>query len=193
MLRVGLFGGTFDPVHNGHISIARSFLDSGLIDELWVLLTPFPPHKSDQKHTSYELRYKMLKEGLAGMERCKILTIENELPKPSYTSKTIEFLRRKHPETIFFYCLGQDNLVQFHTWKHHKEILEQVELIVAHRPGESHDDVNEYILKRTRFVDHKPVQVSSSDIRKKIKRGENVSDMLPDAVFSIIEKEQLYR
>ncbi len=135
----------------------------------------------------------MLKAAISELEGSRILTIENELPKPSFTHQTIKYLKETHPGKEFFYCMGQDSLAQFHTWKHHNKILEDVELIVAHRPGESHDDVSGDILSKSRFVDHSPVEASSSAIREKISNGEPVTDLLPEAVLDIIEKEQLYR
>lgn len=189
--RIGLFGGTFDPVHNGHLSIAHSFLESNLIDELWVLLTPYPPHKN-QNQTSYNIRLHMLQKAFAGIQNLSIKTIENELPKPSYSVQTIRYLKKKHPNKTYLYCMGEDSLVHFHTWKFYEEILQECELIVAHRPGETHADVEEKILQRTHFVDHTPLDISSSEIRKKIAGGNSISDQVPEEVVKVIEKEQLY-
>ncbi|MEQ8525569.1 nicotinate (nicotinamide) nucleotide adenylyltransferase [Gracilimonas sp.] len=189
--RIGLFGGTFDPVHNGHLSIAHSFLESKLIDELWVLLTPYPPHKS-QDQTDYDMRLLMLREAFSGIQNLSIKTIENELPKPSYSVQTIRYLKKKHPNQTYLYCMGEDSLAYFHTWKYYEEILEECELIVARRPGETHTEVEDKILKRTHFVDHTPLDISSSEIRKKIARGSSISDQVPEEVVKVIEKEQLY-
>ncbi|WP_421774637.1 nicotinate (nicotinamide) nucleotide adenylyltransferase [Gracilimonas sp.] len=190
--RIGLFGGTFDPVHNGHISIARSFLQSDLIDELWILLTPHPPHKSGEFQTAYELRFKMLKKVFSGEKKVFIKTIENELPKPSYSVQTIRYLKEHHSDNTYFYCMGEDSLVQFHTWKYYEEILEECKLLVAQRPGESHEEVAENILKRAHFIDHTPLDVSSSEIRENVANGVSIIDQVPKEVIKVIEKEQLY-
>ena len=100
-MRIGLFGGTFDPVHNGHISIVRSFLQSGYIDELWILLTPVPPHKLNKEHVSYEHRKEMLHLAFQDIDRVRISTIEQTLPKPSYTVQTVTHLAQKYPEDEF--------------------------------------------------------------------------------------------
>jgi nicotinate-nucleotide adenylyltransferase len=191
--RIGLFGGTFDPVHNGHLSIAQSFLKSEYIGELWVLLTPYPPHKQSQRQTSYNTRLKMLKTGFQSMEYVSIETIENKLPKPSYTVQTVRYLKNKFPDAEFHYCMGEDSLAQFHTWKFYEDILAECKLLVAQRPGESHQKVEPQILARTHFVEHQPLDISSSRIREEIKRGRGVSESIPKEVLKIIEKEQLYK
>lgn len=193
MSRIGLFGGTFDPVHNGHVSIARSFLNSGLIDELWVLLTPFPPHKNEQNHVSYQTRLTMLKSALGDLDHIKIVTVEKDLPKPSYTYQTIHHLIEQFPNHTFYYCMGQDSLVNFHMWKFYDKILDQVDLIVAQRPGEHLDNVTMKILKQTVFVDHEPINISSSEIREYNKLGQPIDHLIPEAVFQIINQDQLYQ
>lgn len=190
--RIGLFGGTFDPVHNGHLAIARSFLDTGRIDELWILLTPFPPHKTSKDQASYELRYDMLKAAFSEFEFVKILTIENELPKPSYSIRSIRYLKENHPAKEFYFCMGEDSLANFNTWKHYQHILEEVRLMVAYRPGTDHTGVDNDILKRTQFVDHVPVDISSSKVREAIQLNKNLEELLPQKVIEIIHKESLY-
>ena len=190
--RIGLFGGTFDPVHNGHVAIAKSFLESDLIDELWILLTPHPPHKNRENQTTYNIRLEMLNKAFSEVNRVFVKTIENELPKPSYSVQTIRYLKEHYPENTYYYCMGEDSLSQFHTWKFYEEILNECELLVAQRPGETHKDVEEKILKRTRFVDHTPLDVSSSQIRENVAAGIPINDLVPKEVVKVIEKEQLY-
>lgn len=191
-LRIGLFGGTFDPVHNGHVSIAESFLSSGEIDELWVLLTPYPPHKQEITSASYELRLKMLNAAFKGMNSLKISSIENELPKPSYSIQTIRALKKDHRNVSFYYCMGEDNLANFHEWRSFEDIMEECKLLVARRPGVTHEDVKPRILENTHFVSHTPLEISSTQIRKMVEREKEIRDLVPDKVLSIIENEQLY-
>src|SRR5690554_3641750 len=107
--RIGLLGGTFNPVHNGHIAIAKAFLGSGEIDKLWVLLTSFPPHKKGDEFVSYELRHKMLKAAFSGLNNISVSTIEQTLPKPNYTIHTVRHLKEKYPEFSFLFCMGEDS------------------------------------------------------------------------------------
>ncbi|MAL16428.1 MAG: nicotinate (nicotinamide) nucleotide adenylyltransferase [Balneola sp.] len=190
--RIGLFGGTFDPVHNGHLSIAESFLQSGLIDELWVLLTPFPPHKQDVNQTPYDTRLQLLETAFEGISNLSIKTIENRLPKPSYSVQTIRHLKGEYPDATFYYCMGEDSLAYFHTWKYYTEILEECDLLVAKRPGVSHDEVEDQILRSTHFVSHTPLEISSSSIKEQIQKGDSIAGLVPKSVHKIIEKEQLY-
>ncbi len=192
-MRIGLFGGTFDPVHNGHLSIADSFLKSGKIDQLWVLLTPFPPHKTDENHVSYENRLRMLKQAFEGKDNISILTVENELPKPSYSFNTIKHLKEvNNPDYQFYFCMGEDNLAKFNTWKFHEKILEEADLLVAKRPGADHSQVKNYILESTTFVSHEPLDASSSKIKEAIREDDKLKEMLPKKVLDFIRKEALY-
>lgn len=191
--RIGLFGGTFDPVHNGHVSIADSFLKCGLIDELWVLLTPFPPHKQTENQVPYTIRLTLLEAAFGDTPKLSINTIENRLPKPSYSVQTIRHLKDEYPDATFYYCMGEDSLAHFHTWKYYAEILEECELLVAKRPGVSHDEVEDRILSRTHFVSHTPLEISSSSIKERVDSGKSIKELLPKTVHKIIEKEQLYR
>ena len=190
MKRIGLFGGSFDPVHNGHIEAVNSFLESGLIDEIWILLTPAPPHKPDQKKTDFEHRYNMLKLAFQESDNIKISDIEKDLPKPSYTLQTIHHLKTKNPDYTFFLCLGEDSLQYFHKWHKYHDILEECTLLVVDRPGSDHGDVDSYILEKSIFVDHKPMNISSTEIR----RGPNSATImkLPDDVLNYIQKNNLY-
>lgn len=188
--RVGIFGGSFDPVHNGHISVVKSFLKSGLIDELLVLLTPNPPHKNSEG-TDFEHRLKMLKLAFRGIEKAVVSDLERKLPSPSYTVQTIEYLQKKNPDTNYFYCLGEDSIKDFHTWHRYSEILERVPILVAERPGFSSEGIDDDILERTIFVDHNPVDMSSTKVRNH--KNEDRFSNLPEIVKKYIHDHNLYQ
>ncbi len=191
--RIGLLGGTFDPVHNGHLGIFQSFLDSTYIDELWVLLTPDPPHKLDKNHTAYEHRAAMLNSATKESARIFISTIENHLPRPSYTIQTIKALKQEYPHYTFLYCLGGDSLSSFHLWKEYEQILKEVLLLVAKRPDYDHSNVASKILDKTTFIEHKPISVSSSDIRNLVRHRNSISDLVPQQVEDYILSKNLYK
>jgi nicotinate-nucleotide adenylyltransferase len=188
--RIGIYGGSFDPVHNGHVFAVHSFLNSGLIDEVWVLLTPYPPHKTDQSKTGYQHRFEMLKLAFEAVDNVHIKTVENELPSPSYTLQTLEHLEKTHPSHTFFLCLGEDSIQHFHTWHRYRDILKKCTIIVVERPGFNSSDVDKSILEKSIFIDHYPVDISSSQIREN-KNGEE--SKVPQSVAGYIEKHQLYR
>ncbi|WP_069131786.1 nicotinate (nicotinamide) nucleotide adenylyltransferase [Rhodohalobacter halophilus] len=190
MKRIGLFGGSFDPVHNGHVEAVKSFLNSGFIDEVWILLTPDPPHKSGQVLNRFEHRLEMLKLAFRSLNRVKISQIETELPKPSYTLRTIEHLKNRYPDHLFYLCLGEDSLQTFHQWYKYREIIGECSLIVVDRPGADHSEVAPEILEETIFVEHQPQDISSTEIRSK--PGSRVKRKLPADVQAYIQKNNLY-
>lgn len=157
---------------------------------MWVLLTPDPPHKTDQIKTDFEHRYNMLKLAFQESDHTKISDLENELPKPSYTLQTIHHLKAKHPSYTFFLCLGEDSLQAFHKWHKYDEILEECTLLVVDRPGSDHTGVESEILEKTIFVDHMPMNISSTEIRQAPDSSTVMN--VPDDVLNYIQKHNLY-
>ncbi len=194
--RTGIFGGSFDPVHTGHISLARSFLSSGLIQRLLILLTPDPPHKKAENKTDYEDRLAMLRIAFQNFEKIEISTLERQLPSPSYTLQTIEYLQQTNPDTLFYLCIGEDSLVQFHEWYKYKEILKRVDLIVAERPGYDWKSAFDEIRESAILIDHQPVDVSSTEVREEMQKNSSESiekNRLPEGVQRYIEEKELYQ
>lgn len=190
--RIGLLGGTFDPVHFGHLSIVRSFLTSGRIDQLWILPSSNPPHKEEESLTAFGYRKQMLKAAFAEFEDVLISDIERNLSGPSYTIRTLEFLKERFPDPVFYLCIGEDSLSGFESWYKADEILEQCELLVAKRPNSGNNKVKQEVLAKVHFIEHKPVEISSTVLRNRLKRGEDVSNYIPEAVLQIIRKHKLY-
>lgn len=188
--RIGVFGGSFDPVHQGHNHIVKNFLDSGVIDEILITLTPDPPHKNSHIQAPFNHRLKMLELEFNGFERVIISDLEQSLPKPSYTLQTIHSLKKSHPEITYFLCLGEDSLVNFHKWYRYRILLDEISLLVARRPGYSSESVAKEILDRTIFINNPEMDVSSSDIRG---RFSHKSDELSAKVEEYIQKHNLYK
>lgn len=189
---VGLLGGSFDPVHKGHIAIAESFLNSGIISKLWILLTPDPPHKTQQVLCDFEHRYKMLKKAFRDFDNVVIKDIENKLPKPSYTVRTLKHLAEKYPDHEFYLCMGEDSVADFTKWKDWKEILEYCELLVARRPTADAMELDPAVAGKTHFIDHEPIEMSSTDIRERVAEGKDISTFVPEQVEDIIHEANLY-
>jgi len=190
---IGLFGGTFDPVHNGHISISKAFLNSGLIDELWILLTPDPPHKQNSVHAPYADREQMLNLAFTDEKRVRISTVENTLPSPSYSIQTIRHLKKQYPDYTFYLCIGGDSLTSFHKWYKYREILNECELIVAHRPGFDVSDIPIEIKNKAHLINNRPLDISSTEIRNHCNKGENIGDLVPNSVAVYIKDKKLYQ
>lgn len=187
--RIGILGGSFDPVHCGHVRIASSFLTSGLIDTLLILLSPYPPHKQNREQAAFSHRFEMLKLAFRGIERVEISDLEKKLEKPSYTLHTLEYLQKENPETLYYLCLGEDSLQHFDEWYKYRKILKKADLLVAERPGFDKSGVDKEILEHAIFVEHDPYPISSTAIRK---LRVNIKEDLPNAVAAYIEKNNLY-
>lgn len=190
---IGVFGGTFDPVHNGHLAIARSFIDSGYIDELWVLLSPYPPHKKENGFASYALRLKMLQQVFKPSRNIRVSDLELHFPKPSYTIQTLEHLKKSHPDYAFYLCLGKDSFYSFTSWHRWEDILDHCRLLVADRPVSEKPNLPDKLVRHSQFVEHDALAISSSEIRKKIQTQEPVDHLLPQSLLEIIEDENLYK
>ncbi|MEX0994578.1 MAG: nicotinate (nicotinamide) nucleotide adenylyltransferase [Balneolaceae bacterium] len=191
--RIGILGGSFDPVHNGHILIARSFLKSKVIHQLLITPAPSPPHKRGLSAT-FSHRYEMLKLAFQDEKRILISDIENNLPEPSYTLRTIETLQQKHPDNLFYLCMGGDSLAGLTSWYKYQQIMDKVSLLVAERPGVNHLEIAEHIKENAIFADHSPFEVSSTFIREERTGHQRVENLpLPDKVAEYISNHHLYR
>lgn len=190
---IGLFGGTFNPVHHGHLSIAESFLDSGFITRLWILLTPDPPHKQESSQLAFQRRLEMVEAVFDKQSNIEICTIENKLPRPSYTSQTVRYLRKTYPGKRFWLCIGEDSLNNFKEWYQWEEILEQCELLVAKRPATDKVALDDRINNKARFISHQPVNISSTAVRRRVAEGKDITGLVPAEVKKIIEANHLYK
>jgi|AntAceMinimDraft_1070359.scaffolds.fasta_scaffold04756_8 nicotinate-nucleotide adenylyltransferase len=200
---VGIFGGTFDPPHLGHLSLIQSFLDFPKIDELWVIPALESPHKVGEVSSSFDHRYQMCKVAFSGIENLFLKDIEASFPKPSYTFRTLQYLKEHHSACEFVLCLGLDSLYSFNRWVKWEAIINENKLIVAERKGILRKEVEKKIVTSTEFIEaHKAVDFSSSEIRlyiNKLAFFQDISDEklqqlgLNADVFSYIEKHDLYK
>lgn len=192
-MRIGIFGGAFDPVHHGHVQIANSFLESNIIDKLLILPTPASPHKDTSEQTAFRHRYDMLKLAFQQNRRIVVSDLETQLSKPSYTLRTIEYLQKTNPEVIYYLCIGEDSLTSFNKWWKYDEIIKRVPLVVASRPDADSSDVSQSVLDRTLFVDHSDIDISSTQIRERARESDSrLSNLVPNVVAQFIFKKNLY-
>lgn len=191
--RIGLFGGTFDPVHKGHLSAASSFLDSTLIDSLWILLNPAPPHKPDAEFAPYSCRLAMLRKAFKTNQRIRISDVEANLPKPSYTIQTLQHLTNSFPDFTFYLCIGYDSFATFKSWYQWEQILTLSTLLVVDRPSGGAEPADPKLSDHVIFIEHQPMKVSSSEIRTKIVEGKSIDRLVPPSVIRFIEEKGLYK
>lgn len=208
--RIGLFGGTFDPIHNGHLRLAESALQECSLDTVLFLPAAYPPHKPALRLTSFSHRAEMIRLALHGRKMYEYSLIEAELPSPSYTVATIRYLNRHFAEEKeFFFLTGIDAFLEIQTWKDFEEILHSVSFIVSEREGDFEglkDNLacalgyfregrrwkNAEGRKTVFFLDRPPLAISSSDIRREVRARHSVCGLVPDAVETYILAHELY-
>jgi nicotinate-nucleotide adenylyltransferase len=190
--RVGLFGGSFDPVHNAHLALARLALAQLALDELrWI-----PAGLAWQKERALSAaadRCAMLRLAL-GVEPRFVLD-ESEVGRsgPSYTIDTVRALHQLHPQTQWFLLIGQDQYAGLHSWRDWRELLSLVTLVVAGRPGAPLTAAAEVAAFACQFLPLPPMPISATEVRARSARGENIADLVPPSVARYIDQHRLYR
>lgn len=192
MQKIGLFFGSFNPVHHGHLILAQHLAEEGDLDEVWMVLSPHNPHKERKSLAPDHDRLELLELALAGHKKLRTCDIEFYLPKPSYTIDTLVHLGEKHPDTEFVLLIGGDNVETLPRWKNHEFLLSRYQIYVYPRPGYQ---VPQEILARGRFrvIDDTPqMNISSTRLRALQKEGKSLRYWVPDVVAEEIEKLGLY-
>lgn len=192
-MATGLFFGTFNPVHRGHEAMASSFLSSESIEELWVILTPTPPHKKNLSIAPFRHRWNMLQLAMSGRPRVQLSDFELQISSPHYTFKTISLLTERYREHDFALCIGSDTLQTLTTWYEYSQLSDYVALLVAARPGVPTDVPQELSGFTVRYCDHEMVDVSSTEIRQELASGYIPgSDKIHPDVARYIRDNKLY-
>ncbi len=189
---IGLYFGSFNPVHIGHLAIANYMVEFAGLDEFWFVVTPQNPHKQKVNLLNDYDRLEMVQLAVEGDNRLQVSDIEFFLPKPSYTVDTLTYLKDRNPNRHFKILMGSDNLENFHKWKNHESILENYGVLVYPRPGFDKSKVMQH--KNIIVAKDAPqMEISSSFIRKAIKNDKDVRHFLPPKVWEYIDKKRLYR
>lgn len=178
-MNIGIFGGSFNPIHCGHVAIARSALAQCHLDEVWLMVSPQNPLKQGSDLLDDGLRYEMAQQALENVDGVVACDYEFRLPKPSYTWNTLQHLSADYPDHRFFLLIGGDNWAHFERWRHWKDILRHYDVIVYPR--------DEY----TGTIDVPLLDVSSTEIRRKVRAGENIKGLVPERIETLVE--QYYR
>ncbi|MHC1705282.1 MAG: nicotinate (nicotinamide) nucleotide adenylyltransferase [Tenuifilaceae bacterium] len=191
-MKTGLFFGSFNPIHNGHIGIANYILDFTEVDELWFVVSPHNPLKDEKSLAPDFHRLEMVKLAIPNNEnRMMVCDIEMSMPKPSYTIDTVNALNSKFPEKRFVIILGSDSIESIEKWKDYKELLTSYEVMVYPRFG---SDTKSLKKKYSVKIINAPLfNFSSTSIREHLIKGENVSNNIPDNVYQYIVEQGLYQ
>lgn len=187
-MKIGLFFGSYNPVHIGHLIIANVMQDRTDLDEVWFVVSPQNPFKK-QKSLLHEFdRLKMVELAIADHFYFRASDVEFHMPRPSYTIDTLTYLSEKHPNHEFRLIIGGDNLTHFHKWKNYEVILEQYGLYIYPRPGDLPDLKHPNI----RYVEAPLMDISATFIREAIKNGNSVRYLVPQPVEDYIQDKKLF-
>ena len=184
-MRIAIFSGSFNPIHNGHMAIAREVLRQGAADELWFLVSPQNPLKENSDLMAEEYRLKLVELAIENEPGMKASDFEFNLSRPSYTIHTLENLRKNYPQHQFSLFIGGDNLAIIHKWIEYRRIIDEFGLIVYPRSGFA---INEdSVFPNTTFVTAPLIDISATEIREKLKKGDSIIGMVPEKVAKFLK------
>lgn len=190
MSRIGIFGGSFNPIHYGHLRIARAAVEHGLVDEVWLMVTPMNPFKKTNTDLLPDAdRLMLAREATRGMDHIAVSDYEFHLPRPTYTWHTLCQLRKDYPQHQFSLLIGADNWAAWHRWRNHDEILHHHPVIIYPRKG--HPIAPESLPAGVILLPVRLSNISSTAIRERIRHGQPLSRLLPRAIAPLAVK--LYR
>ena len=191
-MRIGIYGGSFNPVHKGHTSLAESLVQQGCVDEVWLLVSPLNPLKQEVSAdiAAYEHRLKMAELACEGKAGLKVSDFENRLPVPSYMVSTLAELCKAYPEHEFVLVIGADNWESFPRWYNYQEIIDKYSILVYRRPGYNVDE--DALPSSVRMVTTPLYDISSTQIRHSVLVGEMLTEWVDEKVASYIREKGLY-
>jgi len=192
-MKIGLFGGTFNPIHNGHLKIARKVLDDFGLTKVIFIPSGNPPHKNKKDLTDASHRLKMLELAISGERNFEVSDIEIKRSGMSYTLDTIKEIKNMYGEDATLYFIaGADMALDLPNWKSPLKILELARFMAVERPNFSLEKLNEKYREKIIIVERVSIGISSSDIRNRVKRGKTIKTLVPDAVEKYIKDHNLF-
>ena len=187
MRKVGIFGGSFNPIHTGHIALARALQKECGLDEVWLMVSPMNPLKwNDSDLLEDNLRFEMAQKALEDVEGVKACDYEFHLPKPSYTWNTLQHLKEDFPDYTFVLLIGGDNWKLFHHWYRAEDIVKEYEMVIYPRRDSDIDRTT--LPSNVTIVDTDLLDISSTIVRERIRKGEPINGMVPPAIEQLALK-----
>lgn len=198
MDRIGILGGTFNPIHVGHLILAENAYEQYNLDQVWLMPSGMPPHKPKQGIASAEIRSAMVKLSITGNRHLKYSGFELERSGYIYTAETLGLLKEKYPDTEFYFIIGEDSLENFHKWHMPEQIVRLAEILVAvrsdgHNISEKVNEFNNVFKCNAKTLSMPFIGISSSDIRKRVAGGASIKYMVTDDVERYIYNNGLYK
>ena len=201
MKRIGIMGGTFDPVHNGHLLLGKQAYEEYGMDEIWYMPSHIPPHKKDRKITESKDRIAMLHLALKDLPYCVVSEFEMKREGNTYTAQTLELLKNEYPECQFYFIIGADSLFQIETWYHPEKVMALTTLMVSGREYEkaqcTFEEQIDYLTEKYGAkilpLHNEEVDIASAEIRRRISEGKDVTKDIPAEVADYIKEHGLYK
>ena len=190
-MNIGLFGGSFNPIHNGHVWLAKALLRETGLDEVWFMVSPQNPLKQNRQLLDDNQRFRLVQLALKDEPRLRPCDYEFHLPKPSYTWNTLQALKKDFPMHRFTLLIGGDNWQLFDKWYRYEDLLREYPIVVYPRQDANPDDMQTASPNVT-FVKVPLINISSTMIRERLRQGKSVRGLVPGHVASVIEQEHLY-
>lgn len=190
-MRIGLFFGSFNPIHIGHLVIADFMATQTDLDRVWLVVSPQNPLKPKKTLARDHDRLHLVRLGIGDHPKLRASDVEFQLPKPSYTVDTLAFLKEQYPEHEFVLIMGGDNLGSFHLWKNYQQMLTEHDIYVYQRPHYNLGDLAAH--PRVRVFEPPPLDISATYIRDCIKNGQSVRYLVPEAVWEYLQTGTMYR
>lgn len=192
-MKLGIFGGSFNPPHVAHLILAEVVYEELFLDLVLFVPSANPPHKEGEKLLEPELRLHLTRLAVADNKRFAVSDTEIRRKGTSYTIETIRELETMYEHPTLYLIVGADNLLTFHQWREYRSIMDRCTLVALRRPGFGLTNLREEILSKTIILEVPYLEVSSTEIRNRIQQGKSVRYMVPDAVLHEIEKRRLYK
>ncbi len=192
-MKIGLYFGTFNPIHVGHLIIANHMAEHSYLDQIWLVVTPHNPHKQKNSLLDDYHRFEMVFLATKDYPKLKPSDVEFKLPQPNYTVNTLAHLKEKYPQHEFSLIMGEDNLNSFHKWKNYEVILQNHNIYVY--PRLNSGEIDEQFINHSKIhrIGAPVIELSSTFIRESIKNGKIVAPMLPEKVWNYIDHNVFYR
>lgn len=192
-MKIGLYFGSFNPIHVGHLIIANHLVEHSDLESIWFVVTPHNPFKKKSSLLDNYQRLEMVRLATETYTKLEPSNVEFGLPQPNYTVNTLAYLEEKHPQYSFSLIMGEDNLRNFHKWKNYQVILERHTIYVYPRLSEGQTDVQFSNHSKIHKVDAPIMEISSTMIRAGIKSGKNIRPLLTQEVWEYIDKNLFYK
>ena len=194
MKKIGLFFGSFNPIHIGHLILGNYILENSDMEELWFVVSPQNPFKDKKSLLNDHNRLDMVQLAVKNYPKMRASNVEFSLPKPSYTIDTLTYLKEKYPDYSFALIMGEDNLDSLPKWKNSEKLIADYQIIVYPRTFEGEKKAHEYLQHENISLVNAPIiELSATEIRNMIKEGKNVRPMLPPEVFDYLDGSNFYK